>query len=209
MQAFHFDVVDSTNELAKRLIASGEIRGPAYITAREQTNGKGSRGRTWVSPRDGGLYMTVIGLPAQPLDCRTTQITDFTLAAGVACAEALAKTPGIGVELKPINDLYVGEKKLGGILTELVIESGQVKAVIIGIGINIHCASRPLPAGHVLPACLEELLGRKLSQPEVSDIRGSVVQQAWRWLERVMDGRAGEIRDHWRRHARPGSELPG
>ena len=62
-QAFYFDSVDSTNEAAKRLIHDHRIHSPAYVVAREQTAGRGQRGRLWLSPRDAGVYLTVVDFP--------------------------------------------------------------------------------------------------------------------------------------------------
>ena len=66
MQSFHFDTVDSTNEAAKRMIRSGELRQPAYLLALEQTAGRGSRGRRWASPKDAGIYLSVVEFPREP-----------------------------------------------------------------------------------------------------------------------------------------------
>jgi len=117
MQSFHFDTIDSTNEAAKRMIEAGRLNGPGYLLAREQTGGKGRHGRIWLSPRDAGIYRSVVELPGRTVG---TQATMFTLAAGVACVEALKETTGVEVKLKPINDLYARGAKLGGILTEAV-----------------------------------------------------------------------------------------
>src|SRR3990167_6325862 len=122
-QVFHFDSVDSTNDVAKRLIADGQIHGRAYIVAREQTAGRGQRGRPWLSPRDAGIYLTTVDFP----NALPTPVTNlFTLGAGIACIEALRRCTGVDVYLKPINDLYVGHAKLGGILTEAVIDGKHI-----------------------------------------------------------------------------------
>src|SRR3990172_6777921 len=88
VRAFHFDSVNSTNEAAKRLIQDDQIHGRAYIVAREQTAGRGQRGRLWLSPRDAGVYLTVVDFP----DAMPTPATSlFTLGAGIACVEALRR----------------------------------------------------------------------------------------------------------------------
>lgn len=173
MQLFRFDSVDSTNELAKRMIREGRIRESCCVVAREQTAGRGSRGRSWVSPRDAGIYLTIVDLPssasarnsvsASAPDTkgasrpRTTSgsqreatgasprnTTIFTLATGVACAEILRETTGLDVRLKPVNDLYLDGGKLGGILTEAIIQGDRLLALLTGIGINTHLAERNL-----------------------------------------------------------------
>ena len=163
MQAFALDTVDSTNEQAKRLIRGGELREAGYVLAREQTAGKGSRGRFWFSPKDAGIYLSVVEIPRQRHAISTTL---FTLAAGVACAEALRRTACIDVRLKPINDLYIDGAKLGGILTETVIRDGSPEAIITGVGINVRRIDRPLSNPTAPPPC-----GRP-SSPGSSDRRG-------------------------------------
>jgi len=154
MQAFYFDAVDSTNEVARRLLREGRIGDFAYIVAREQSAGRGNRGHTWLSPADAGIYLTVVYRPVQT----GGDLHLFTRAAGVACVETLLEWTGVTVRLRPINDLYVNGRKLGGILTEAVIDGGRASALIIGVGVNLRRAERPLPADHVRPVCLEELM---------------------------------------------------
>jgi BirA family biotin operon repressor/biotin-[acetyl-CoA-carboxylase] ligase len=154
-QAFHFDSVDSTNETAKRLIQTNAIHGRAYVLAREQTAGRGHRGRVWLSPRDAGIYLTIVDFP----NALPTPVTNlFTLGAGIACVEALRQCTGVDVHLKPINDLYAGHAKLGGILTEAVIEGEHIKALLTGVGINVRRTPRLLPAESPEPICLQDLI---------------------------------------------------
>ncbi|HKQ47962.1 MAG TPA: biotin--[acetyl-CoA-carboxylase] ligase [Phycisphaerae bacterium] len=157
MQEFHFDSVDSTNDAARRLIAEGRLCGRGHVLAREQTAGRGTHGRTWVSPRDAGIYLSVVYTQAGPA---SADLRGVTTAAGLACAEALRKITGLtAIRLRPINDLIVHCRKLGGILTECEIESGELKSLIVGVGINTRIADRPLPPGAMAPICLEECLG--------------------------------------------------
>jgi len=139
----HYAELDSTNEEAKRLLAQGEIIEPTILRADCQTAGKGTQGRQWFSPPGAGLYFSVVHpftgeegdlarlskIPLTPL---------FTLAAGVACAETLASLTGLTIQLKPINDLYMENRKLGGILTESLISENRCRALITGIGINVR-----------------------------------------------------------------------
>ncbi|MDO8632258.1 MAG: hypothetical protein Q7R41_17375, partial [Phycisphaerales bacterium] len=136
MQAFYFDSVDSTNDQAGRLLREGRIGDSAYVVARGQSAGKGNRGRKWASPDDAGIYLTVVDRPAHSDDdpralnpAAPVLLHMFTRAAGVACAEMLRERTNVDVRLKPINDLYVDGRKLGGILTEAVIEQGCIRAL--------------------------------------------------------------------------------
>lgn len=135
MQHFHFETLDSTNEAAKRMIASGEIVSDACIVASEQTAGRGTKGRTWISPRDAGLYLSVVLLDVAAFG-RSMQL--ITLACGVACAQTLRRQFDIDVRVKPVNDLMLNGGKLGGILTEANVEGRVIASLIVGIGINLR-----------------------------------------------------------------------
>ena len=86
MNSFRIDTVDSTNDEAKRLIAEGRLRGRGYVLAREQTAGRGTQGRSWLSPRDAGLYLSVARTGVEP---PSPNVAQLTLAAGAACVEAI------------------------------------------------------------------------------------------------------------------------
>lgn len=154
MLEFHFESVDSTNEAAKRLLAEGAIRDFALVTAREQTAGKGTRGRAWASPRDAGLYMTVVH---RDVETGFPTTGAYAWSAGIACVEVLAEAFGVKVGIKPINDLWVEDRKLGGILVETTVEQGKTQAIMTGIGINLRRAERQVSAGAAIPVCIEEL----------------------------------------------------
>ena len=137
-----YDELDSTNEEAKRLLADGRITRPCLLRAESQTAGKGTHGRRWFSPPGAGLYCSVVHpFPGETLTGQAQgkiPLTPlFTLAAGVACAETIQELTGLGIQLKPINDLYVDGRKLGGILTESLISENHCRALITGIGINV------------------------------------------------------------------------
>ena len=206
MQSFHFDTIDSTNEAAKRMIEAGRLNGPAYLLAREQTGGKGRHGRIWLSPRDAGIYLSVVELPGRAVG---TQATMFTLAAGVACVEALKETTGVEVKLKPINDLYARGAKLGGILTEVVLELGSVKALIIGVGINVHVTDRPLSVDAPRPICLEQLMPEPRFRTLDHDaLVAALVSRIQAWSATAGLGDIDAIKTAWEKHKIPGAAFP-
>jgi biotin-[acetyl-CoA-carboxylase] ligase BirA-like protein len=137
--------LDSTNEEAKRLLNAGRIQGLTLIRADQQTAGRGTQGRTWISPPGAGLYLSIVHPFERLATMDTTPIPVtpiFTLAAGVACADVLFELTGLKIHLKPVNDLYVEGCKLGGILVEGLLgqEQGRsvCRAIITGIGINVY-----------------------------------------------------------------------
>jgi biotin-[acetyl-CoA-carboxylase] ligase BirA-like protein len=202
-QAFRFDSVDSTNEAAKRLIQDDQIHGRAYIVAREQTAGRGQRGSLWLSPRDAGIYLTIVDFP----NALPTPVTNlFTLGAGIACVEALRQCAGVDVHLKPINDLYAGHAKLGGILTETVIEGEHIKAILTGVGINMRRTSRLLPAESPEPISLQDLIppGQFWCVDE-GQLVTELVDQVFLWNSIVASGDVDRVKREWERYKHPGA----
>jgi len=123
----YLETVDSTNT-ALRDAPHGSV-----LIAGHQTGGRGRMGRSFHSPAGQGLYLSVLLRPR----CRAEQLMHLTCAAAVAACEAVPVKCGI----KWTNDLVVGQKKLGGILTELSLNAdGTLRWAIIGIGIN--CCQR-------------------------------------------------------------------
>lgn len=120
----------STNDLAKKLALAGEKEGTAVISA-EQTKGKGTKGRSWYSAREKGLYLSIILNPPH------SNISILPLMAGVAVNEAIFRSAGIRARLRWPNDLIWGKKKLGGILCESGFLGNRVNYVILGIGLNV------------------------------------------------------------------------
>ena len=126
-----YDTIVSTNTEAKRLAKDGAPHGTVLI-AGLQTGGRGRMGRTFQSPAGQGVYLSVILRP----NCSPVQLMHLTCAAGVAMMEAVEAVSGIRPQMKWINDLVIGRKKLGGILTEMSVDKGMVDYAVVGIGIN-------------------------------------------------------------------------
>jgi biotin-(acetyl-CoA carboxylase) ligase len=164
-ESLYYPELDSTNEEARRRLLSSdqELKIPLIIRAGSQSAGRGSRGRNWFSPPGMGLYFSIVhpkpGVlslkapdgnkqgAAQPLN------PDWALctrAAGLACAQILREETGLQIQLKPINDLYVQSRKLGGILCESIFgqepattsvtlsQTPSCRGLITGIGINLR-----------------------------------------------------------------------
>lgn len=202
-RAFLFNSVDSTNEAAKRLIRDGAIDGRAYVLAREQTAGRGQRGRLWLSPLDAGIYLTVIDRPRWGVG---GELHAFTRAAGIACVETLFAHTQVRTQLKPINDLYVDGRKLAGILTEAVIKQGDLHALMTGVGVNVRKADRPLPPEHVQPVCLEELMpGKEFAALDLRALVRDLVQRIRHWNAVVSQGDLRALEIEWQRYYTVGS----
>ena len=143
-QVFYRNTIDSTNSEAKRLLAGG-LSGNAFVVANEQSAGRGRCGRSFYSPKDSGLYFSYIFHPQKCL----SDAVFITTAAAVSVVRAIEKTSEVKPLIKWVNDVYVGDKKICGILTEAVsdFESGNLESVIVGIGINVSTTEFPEDIG--------------------------------------------------------------
>lgn len=158
----HEDVTGSTIEVARRLIDKGAPEGTTVI-AEEQTAARGRLGRLWETPAGQAIAMSVILYPP----FAPTQAPLLSLATGLAAARAVASVCGVKPELKWPNDIYLGGRKIGGILVEMAAELDRVQWVIDSIGINVNNMFREASlAGRA--TSLKEQLGRKVSRLELT-----------------------------------------
>ncbi len=128
----HFNSIESTNSIAKKLGDSDEANGSVVISE-EQTNGRGRLGRSWVSPSHKGIWMSIILKPnLSPVDA--VNLTQTAAAAVVKASEEI----GIETLVKWPNDIVINNKKVCGILTEMNAELTRINYVVVGIGINVN-----------------------------------------------------------------------
>jgi len=127
------DEIGSTNTYLCGLDASSLPEGHTVL-ARNQTRGKGRLGRPFICTRGGGIYMSILLKPTMTL----TETPFITICAAVAVVRAIADVCGLQAGIKWVNDIYFGEKKLCGILTEASVtaEVGAIDRAVVGIGIN-------------------------------------------------------------------------
>ena len=138
---YWYDTIDSTNTLAKKLAKEDAPHGTVII-AGSQTAGRGRMGRSFSSPNGMGVYLSVLLRP----NCSPDSLMHLTCAAAVAGCEAVNTVSGIYPDIKWTNDLVFQKKKLGGILTELVLDGkGAVTGAIVGIGINCSQKKEDFP----------------------------------------------------------------
>lgn len=214
-----YDCLDSTNKEAQRQLAAGTLTQLTCIRARSQTAGRGTQGRSWLSPAHSGLYCSIIHpfsddkqapIPITPL---------FTLAAGVACAETLAHKTQLRVQLKPINDLYLDSCKLGGILVESLIRNDRCKALITGIGINLFpheslaktLLSTTAPSN--TPTYLTQHLPPPLAQQWQPDALAHELAEALTlavdtWYQQLIRGKTDTLLETYQQYQLPGSPWP-
>jgi BirA family biotin operon repressor/biotin-[acetyl-CoA-carboxylase] ligase len=136
-QILRFDSIDSTNLEAMRQAKGGA---PEWlcIIAREQTRGRGRLDRSWHSPKDAGLYLSIVLRPKFEL----ARWPLINLAAALAVHDAIFRTCDLKVDIKWPNDVCARDRKLCGILAETV-ETEIGVAAIVGIGINLNDENFP------------------------------------------------------------------
>lgn len=134
IQLLVLDSATSTNLLVKDLGAKGAPEG-TLITALEQTQGRGRLGRRFESPAGSGLYFTILLRPDLP----AAESLQITILAAVAAAEGIAEVTGLAPEIKWVNDLYLNDRKICGILAESALkpDTGHIDYTALGIGVNL------------------------------------------------------------------------
>lgn len=127
---------ESTNTLLREKANAGAPEG-TVILANTQTKGRGRRGRSFYSPADTGLYLSIL---LRPDGMTPDQAVKITTMAAVAVCEAVEEISGKETWIKWVNDIYQEGRKISGILTEASVsmENGSVESVILGIGINVY-----------------------------------------------------------------------
>jgi BirA family transcriptional regulator, biotin operon repressor / biotin---[acetyl-CoA-carboxylase] ligase len=170
------------------------------VVADEQTAGRGRRGHTWFSPPGSGLYVSVVLRPGRARIDPVRATTLLTLAAGVAIAEGVEIASGLRVDLKWPNDLFVGRRKLGGILAEAHdVPTGPhpTKVVVLGYGINVGRMAYP-PEIADRATSLESELGRAVDRHLL--FAETLAALAARYGD-LLDGSFDAILDAWRGRA--------
>ncbi len=199
--------VSSTNIYAKKCAEERAER--MLVLAEEQTEGRGRRGRSFYSPYGTGLYMSLL----MKVERSLAQFVPITVAAAVAVTRAVTKLSGKEAKIKWVNDIYLDNKKICGILAEAVSDakSGMLTAVVVGIGVNVFTENYPEDikdkAGSLLPGALtrnelaaeitKELLGfsKNLNAPELMEEyrrKSMVIGEEIYWMEKEIrkEGRA-------------------
>ena len=186
-----FDTIESTNTEALKQARNGAAEG-LCVTAREQTAGRGRYGRSWVSGKDAGLFLSVVLRPKiEPISFPL-----ITLMTGVVVHDALAEL-GVRSDIKWVNDIHVDGKKICGILAETT-ETNDGVAVVVGIGVNMNSESFP-PYLAASSTSLAEELGRVVGRDELIDSLTRLLDKFYKIL--TGDNGPAEILEHWRRRS--------
>jgi len=125
-----YEEIDSTNTEAKRLITDSNLR-KACLIANRQTSGRGRVGHAFFSPKETGIYMSYVFTPNS-----LEKAYKSTAKACVCVRRAIMELYGLNPGIKWVNDIYLDNKKICGILTEAVTTGVNKGSVVVGIGIN-------------------------------------------------------------------------
>jgi len=179
-----FSSCPSTNDLAKRLAREGSAEG-TVVLADEQTQGRGTKGRSWHSARGFGIYASVILRP------RRTDLSLLPLAAGVACLEAIREATGLEAALEWPNDIVWKRRKVGGILCEGEFLGNALSFAVLGIGLNVSQKSDDFPAELRRTATsLRLALGREVDRAGLEKALWSALD---RWYVAWVRGRKDDV----------------
>ena len=182
----HYRTVDSTNEEARRLAASGES-GPLWMTADEQTQGRGRRGRAWASPIR-NLSASLLLNPHKPV----AECAQLSFVAAIAAADAVAHfAPSIDVKVKWPNDVLANRRKICGILLESASAGAEPHFLAIGIGINLA----EFPPETEFPATWLAWLGTPA--PTVKDALTQLAAGFAKWYDIWREQGFAPVRDAW------------
>lgn len=129
-----FDSLDSTNVTLKKMAAANALEGKLII-AESQSAGHGRFDRPFFSPAGTGIYMSLLLKP----DMLPTDVPLITTCAAVAISAALDEAIGCSSKIKWINDIFINNKKVCGILTEASFNAADAppEYVILGVGVNV------------------------------------------------------------------------
>lgn len=197
---YSFDVIDSTNNYAKKIAMEGCEDG-SVVVAETQTSGKGRLGRAWNAAKKAGIWMSVVLRPSIPPE----DVQVITIAASVAVVSALKRTTGISAGIKWPNDIVVEGKKVCGILTEMNSEMEQVNFLVLGIGINVNQETEDFPedlrntAISLKGAANENKIPVEMFKR--SDIIRSILFELEQSYKKINSRNTGGIIDEWRKYS--------
>ncbi len=163
VKRIHFQEIGSTNEYAKELRTLGQ---DAVVTADRQMGGKGTKGRSF-SSNEGGVYVTKLSFYH---DFPAKEAFKIMAGAAVAVCETL-EFYGLSPVIKWVNDIYVNDKKICGILIENVFSGNTVASSIVGIGVNV-CNALPKELENIAITMAQALK----NPPSVAEVRERLIE---------------------------------
>jgi len=180
--------VDSTNRVAQEALRQGARNG--LFAAEYQSQGRGRRGRGWISPYASNLCFSL----AWRFNTGVAALEGLSLSVGLALREALARLGAGNIGLKWPNDLLVDGRKLGGILIELMGDAEGECEVVIGVGLNLSLPEVQLEAIDQPCIDLVSLLGER---PSRNGLLAAIVEELLATLDRFEHQGFAAMREQW------------
>ena len=177
-----YDITDSTNTRCKALAEAGAAEGTLVI-AGGQTAGRGRMGRTFFSPENTGLYMSLVLRPA----ISPEEALSITTCAAVCVSEAIETLSGRAAGIKWVNDVYLEGKKVCGILTEAAFATAgnALRYAVLGIGVNITAPDGNFPPE--LASIAASVFGDSLSEDLRPRLAAEIVNRFFDWYPRLTE----------------------
>jgi BirA family biotin operon repressor/biotin-[acetyl-CoA-carboxylase] ligase len=185
------DTIDSTNDYAKKLIRETAAREGTVILADFQTKGKGQKGGYWESDKGKNLTFSIILNPSF-MDVQKEFYLSMSVSIGIV--EFLSKL-SLSSKIKWPNDIYINNRKAGGILIENAIKSNIIASSIIGIGININQTEFKSSVPNPTSVSLE--LGKTV---DIKDSLKILVKCLDKWINLLYSGQYTKIRARYRKY---------
>jgi len=158
-----------------------------------QHAGRGRRGRRWIAPFGAGVALSI----AWTFSDGAGALAALSLGVGVAVARALGRAGARGVTLKWPNDVWLQDRKLGGVLIELRAEAGGPAHVVIGVGVNVDlpaAARREIEAGGVRVAAVADACA---AAPSRNLVAGAILDELLSMLGQFEREGFAAFRDDW------------
>ncbi len=189
-----YQSLDSTNKLAGEQVSQKQLTQESasgtVILSEYQTAGRGRRGKQWVSPFASNIYLSIIW----DFDRGAAALQGLSLSIGVAVRRALIELGIKSVQLKWPNDIYVENKKLGGILLEMVGDPAGYCSVVVGIGINV---AMPAASGRGIDQAWTDLNSVSSSSISRNQLAALIIDHSFEILADYQDRGFAPYRDEW------------
>jgi len=181
---------DSTNDLAWAEAVKGAEHGFA-IFAEEQRRGRGRMGRTWFAPKGSSILCSVVLRP----ELEVERVPLVTAIAALAASDAVDSVAGTESRIRFPNDVFVGEKKIAGVLVESRFISGRPDLFVIGVGINGNVGAEDFPKDlRSIATSLELERGERVN---LAHAARALLEALDRWVEEL-EGGLRRIQKAWR-----------
>jgi BirA family biotin operon repressor/biotin-[acetyl-CoA-carboxylase] ligase len=194
-----FSEIDSTNSEVLRRYQNGQS-GSCLIVAQSQTSGRGRRGRNWLSPAGGGLYMSL----GMPFFNSTQELQALSLVTAISVATAIEGLCDAKLQLKWPNDVLAANKKLAGILLERHISKAE-SYLVFGIGVNLDISQQQR---QTLDRPLADLKSLTTMSIEPEKLAAAIVNQLVAGLDNFLRDGFKPFKDTWNGYDRyAGSDI--